>query len=939
MKTSARFLAMLLAVVMIAGAALSATAFDDVAGNKHANAVNVLAQLGVIGGYEDGTFKPDQKVTRAEMAKLVYVLYTTFVDAGTADTAFADVADDHWATGYINWCSKMGIIGGYGDGKFGPNDNVTYDQALKMVCGVLGYTDFQSNLWPTDVRMTALRTLELGTELEDVKGDAQLTRAQVAQIMYNALNADMNETKTVQVPLGDTGYTVPVEVAKTLAVDIWKFEEAPYTVTGTENYGVNKTGEEDVISLDGKEYELAELGLEKYEGKTDALIGLEVVTLVDNVKKEMLAAATVSGTVVDGVEVTYNKNKDTLTVNGVKFTAEKKAEDELKIWDLAKNDFAGDIFTETKTGATESTLIDSDIIAALDKAYMARAIDVEGDGEVDAIIIAPKTAYTVKSLNKDTNKTVSMTELDGTGTIKPASADLTVAVEKDDIVVIAEIGGIYYAEIVEAVETYATKLNAAGGKVTLAEVGEVAYKDLTVAGVTAQSITTAQLGSANKTGYYVYNGELLLADDIKTTSDYSIAILQEVVKSDDNEVNKETMEFETYYKATLLVDGKEMEVTLASDEAIYNGEKFLTAVEAFDTYKKTSTAGGKVNYKYALVAAYEEEDGVYTLTLNTALNPETDVVVAGGTLSYNATTGLYTVKNDSKTYTKVALDENSKIFYTYEKTATGDFQHIANYTEETITSKKFTANVIGETYLVTADEGKTYTLLATIVKGEIKGSADDVIDHTNDGTLILYAPVDAVAYYDEVAEENYYEYTFMDNETITNKEAFVDKTKTADDDKDPATQTVSGKFYAWDNELDEYVEIEAKADTESFKAITIDDVVYVNNAYYIEIGSELIKLNDDVTIWGLDATEEETNDTYLTFTAAELADMLTLVNEYNADNADVEGFTALTVNAILVQVEDANDDFQLNTVIVEVFEADEEDDDAVKSINNTIFKK
>ena len=69
MKTSARFLAMLLAVVMIASAALSVSAFSDVTGAvEHATAINVLAQLGVIGGYEDGTFKPEQNVTRAEMA-------------------------------------------------------------------------------------------------------------------------------------------------------------------------------------------------------------------------------------------------------------------------------------------------------------------------------------------------------------------------------------------------------------------------------------------------------------------------------------------------------------------------------------------------------------------------------------------------------------------------------------------------------------------------------------------------------------------------------------------------------------------------------------------------------------------------------------------------------------------------------------------------------
>ena len=72
MKTSARFLAMLLAVVMIASAALSVSAFSDVTGDvEHATAVNVLNQLGVIGGYEDGTFKPDQYITRAEAMTMI----------------------------------------------------------------------------------------------------------------------------------------------------------------------------------------------------------------------------------------------------------------------------------------------------------------------------------------------------------------------------------------------------------------------------------------------------------------------------------------------------------------------------------------------------------------------------------------------------------------------------------------------------------------------------------------------------------------------------------------------------------------------------------------------------------------------------------------------------------------------------------------------------
>lgn len=953
MKTSARFLAMLLAVLMIAGAALSVSAFDDVAGNKHANAINVLAQLKVIGGYEDGTFKPDQKVTRAEMAKLAYVLYTTFVDAEGAKTAFTDVADDFWATGYINWCSQQGIIGGYGDGTFGPNNNVTYDQALKMVCGVLGYTDFQSNLWPTDVRMKALRELNLGTKLDDVKGSEELTRAQVAQIMYNALTADMKETK-IEYVYDKNSYVdaegnpidvkVPMEVAKQLATDVWGYKEVPYTVTGTENYGADATGKEDIIALDGTAYELEELGLEKYEGKTDALIGLQIMTLVDTDKKEALPTATVNGTVVDGVEVTYNKAEDTLTVNGVKYTAEKKLADELKLWTLTEKKAikVAEIFTATKKGATDSTLIGEDILAQLDKAYMARVIDVEGDGEADAIVIVPKTAYTVTSLNKDAKKTVTLTTLDAKASIKPIAADLPVAVEKDDVVVVANIGGTYYVDVVEAVETYATKLTQS--KVTLADGGEVVYDKLTVAGADALKLTTAQLGSANKTGYYVYDGELLLVDEIKKNSEYKFAILKEIIESEDKDAVNENFEPETLYTAVIIVDGKEEKLVLSSDEAIIDGKDTLTATEAYAAYKRGVTASGKkVAYKYTIVANYTEEDGAYTLTINKALNETTDIVAVEGTISYNATTGLYTVVDaDDTKYAMVALDDNAKIYYTYTKSTTGDFEHIASYNKDTITSKKFTASVIGTTYLVADEKGETYTLLATIVKGEIKGSADDVIDYSKDGTLVLYAPVDAVANYDEEAEESYYAYTFMDNETVTNKEAVIDKTLPVDgkDAASSAKQTVAGKFYTWAADLDKYVEVKASADLESFKAVTIKNVTFINNAYYLVLADDsLIKLNDDITIWGLDATEEETNDTYLTFSAAELADMVALVNDYNTDNAETADFEALVIDAILVQVEDANDDFQLNTIIVNVFAESETDEDVVEAINSTIFAK
>ena len=194
MKTSVRFLSLVLAILMVVGMAITASA-DNTDKIANEESLDFLVNLGIFGGYEDGSLKPNELVQRDEMAKIIFVLYTTFNEAGAGTESFADVPADNWAAGYVSWCSANNIVGGYGNGKFGPDDNVTYDQALKMVCGALGYKEWDSRLWPTDVRMTALTTLGLGENISGIKGTDYVTRAQIAQMVRNALYTNMNQTK------------------------------------------------------------------------------------------------------------------------------------------------------------------------------------------------------------------------------------------------------------------------------------------------------------------------------------------------------------------------------------------------------------------------------------------------------------------------------------------------------------------------------------------------------------------------------------------------------------------------------------------------------------------------------------------------------------------------------------------------------------------------
>ena len=102
----------------------------------------MLADLGVINGFTDGSYRPTETVTRAQMAKMIDAVCTGDDDAsgfvGTT-TALKDINQAPWAEGYIKYCYSLGIIGGFPDNTFRPNEPVTVAQAAKMLLVALGY--------------------------------------------------------------------------------------------------------------------------------------------------------------------------------------------------------------------------------------------------------------------------------------------------------------------------------------------------------------------------------------------------------------------------------------------------------------------------------------------------------------------------------------------------------------------------------------------------------------------------------------------------------------------------------------------------------------------------------------------------------------------------------------------------------------------------------
>ena len=184
------------ALTMVASSvAAFAVDFPDVESTaSYAQAVQELSALDVISGYDDGTFGPDKLVTRAEITKMIVdaLAERSSAEASTESTKFADVSADHWAKGYINQGVANGFIAGMSDTEFDPDANVTYVQAQKMLVSAIGYETYAQAQggWPIGYK-TYAASLDITKGISGIKDSTELTRAQVAQMIDNAMDAPL----------------------------------------------------------------------------------------------------------------------------------------------------------------------------------------------------------------------------------------------------------------------------------------------------------------------------------------------------------------------------------------------------------------------------------------------------------------------------------------------------------------------------------------------------------------------------------------------------------------------------------------------------------------------------------------------------------------------------------------------------------------------------
>lgn len=172
-----------------------AAGLQDVEDTKYEEAVEYLRLKGIMKGYPDGTFRPDDCITRAEFA-VIAVLTKGLSSAETVQgnsnmgeqNQFRDVPADHWAYGYISTATNAGLLSGYGNGEFGTNDELTYCAAVTVLVRMLGAGPEvdKMGLWPTNYIIYATeKGLIKNVEIEDWLACA--TRGDVAIMVYNTL--------------------------------------------------------------------------------------------------------------------------------------------------------------------------------------------------------------------------------------------------------------------------------------------------------------------------------------------------------------------------------------------------------------------------------------------------------------------------------------------------------------------------------------------------------------------------------------------------------------------------------------------------------------------------------------------------------------------------------------------------------------------------------
>ena len=412
MSTLKKVLALTLALAMIlsvsAFAGYKADTYKDAASIDEdcEDAVELMYALEIMKGDTQGNFRPNDTITRAEVAKMIYVIknYGKDDQAATYQDAklFSDVPATAWYAGYVNYCGVTKLIQGRGNGTFGPNDPVTTAAAAKMLLTAIGYDAELRGYTGANWDKNVLSDAAIVGLLDDYKyttiGNAPrqwvavmfqnallnaLTYETMAALPFNGLLTANNMTQYGNiVTLGQKYYDLYDETVYAFATHYAYIDEVELSEATSTKAAVYSTvaSSGKVLFSDGTELKGTGLGYmdlgQKYRviARGDEALSVRPV-------KSVVADDVVKNVTSKLAYATSNNDKNNKYEFTVADMVAKLDGGEVNVMDVKAGNTGFEVMTASK--------VRDEIAKAGVRNDAVRAIDKDGDGDIDYIIYTP----------------------------------------------------------------------------------------------------------------------------------------------------------------------------------------------------------------------------------------------------------------------------------------------------------------------------------------------------------------------------------------------------------------------------------------------------------------------------------------------------------------------------------------------------------------------
>lgn len=725
MNNLKRVLSVGMASTMVLGmmATASAASFNDFTDKDeivNKDAVSMVTELGIIAGLPDGSYGATQNIDRASFARLICVTLNGGKEPtlGNLTTSFTDTKG-HWAEKYIAYCVQQGIIAGKGNNTFAPSAQVTGSEAAKMLLVAVGYNTTYEKIggatWQVSTDVLA-NQVGLYKGLETINTSAALTRDQAAQMIYNALNAEMVKYEIVP-GVSTNGQIVAntqrQETGETLLEKAFKAVKVEGVVLANEYAALNGAGVQDegktYVQLNDAPKGLNSTGAFKVSTDLD-MVGKTVTMFVQpDANSTQTSKAVVLGNALES----DTNNVAVLTAG--KDSAKKIADylDDNNLKTNSSTEWYVNYAIRT-TGSGDSTK--NDPLTTNEAGKELTFIDNNDDGVVDYALQLVKTFGKVTSYNDSKDGTINVSAVNPADSITYKSLSSTKAakdingfadVKKDDYVFFYKIGNKEFVEPAKSVEVTVSSIK--GNKVTA---DDTTYEQSgLVKGVNedAKNLNEAvELG--DKVTFYLDNAGYVVYTDAEAAADEYLKVLA-----------VDSFSSVSGYANTkiLKTDGTTEVVNAYYDNA---GTKEKPGESKIYAYSVNS----KGVYKLVLTDLKEEsidgtkiEKGKTQINSNVLANAQTVFVIDRGNDVYTVYTGIANVPKEIDVTTGSAIvDKTTKVakaVFITKSDMTGATEGIYVLDKNpTVTGtsddKTYTYDVIykGEKTTLTSEDGKLF---------------------------------------------------------------------------------------------------------------------------------------------------------------------------------------------------------------------------------------